>query len=235
MTDERFKRLVAALERESRRAPGLYAVRTALLGAFGYAFICVVAGAMLAALIGIIALMVSAHRVSAGGTKLAIFLLIGLVLVGRSLFVRFERPDGIPVGRGEAPALFGLLDDLRRQLRAPRFHQVLLTDELNAAIVQRPRLGLFGWQQNFVILGLPLLEAFTFEQTRAVLAHEMGHLSRQHSRLAGWVYRVQQTWQQVLVSLEAAGHRAGGLFGWFFRRYAPYFAAYSFVLRRADE
>src|SRR5207248_8888294 len=112
---------------------------------------------------------------------------------------------------------------------------VLLDESFNAGVIQIPRLGLLGWQRNYLVIGLPLMQALSPEQFRAAIAHEMGHLSRNHGRFAGWVYRLQQTWSRLLETLQAERHGASVLFEWFFNWYAPYFSAYSFVLRRADE
>ena len=111
----------------------------------------------------------------------------------------------------------------------------MLDDGLNAGVLQVPRLGVFGWQTNYLMLGLPLMLALSPDQFRAVLAHEVGHLSRSHSRFSGWVYRVRRIWVQLLVSLEEARHGGLSLLVPFVRWYAPYFNAYTFVLARADE
>jgi hypothetical protein len=50
---------------------------------------------------------------------------------------------------------------MRRQMKGPRFHRVLVVDEVNAAVVQRPAFGLVGWPRNHLLLGLPLLEALS--------------------------------------------------------------------------
>jgi Zn-dependent protease with chaperone function len=78
----------------------------------------------------------------------------------------------------EAPELFGMIEDLRRRLRAPRVHRVLVTENLNAAVVRVLRLGIPGWYRNHLLIGLPLAKALTAEQFRAVLAHELAHLKR---------------------------------------------------------
>lgn len=59
--------------------------------------------------------------------------------------------------------------------------------------MQHARLGVLGWHVNYLILGLPLMQAVSPEQFRAIVAHELGHLSRNHSRFAGWIYRVRLT------------------------------------------
>ena len=55
--------------------------------------------------------------------------------------------------RSDAPELFALLDRLRARLDTPPLHQVLVTADFNAGITQLPRLGVFGWHRNSLILG----------------------------------------------------------------------------------
>ncbi|MEH2151887.1 M48 family metallopeptidase [Nostoc sp.] len=122
------------------------------------------------------------------------------------------------------------------KLKAPRFHHILLTNDFNAAVVQIPRLGLLGWQQNYLIVGLPLMLALPPEQFRAVLAHELGHLSGNHSHFSGWIYRQRETWYRILKGLQQSGHDLSLLiFQLFLIWYIPFFNAYSFVLARMDE
>ena len=51
-----------------------------------------------------------------------------------------------------------MIDKLRRELGTRRFDQVLITDELNAGVVESPRLGLFGLYRSYLLIGLPLDE-----------------------------------------------------------------------------
>ncbi|HEY9807314.1 MAG TPA: M48 family metalloprotease, partial [Candidatus Obscuribacterales bacterium] len=168
--------------------------------------------------------------------KLAILVLIPAVIALRSLWVTFPPPTGLPLSRQQAPQLFALLDELTTKLQAPRFHHVLVNEEFNAAVVQVPRLGILGWQQNYLLLGLPLLQALFLELFRAVLAHELGHLSGNHSRFAGWIYRVRKTYAQLFERLSSTEQEGSWLlFERFFNWYTPFFNAYSFVLARNDE
>lgn len=144
-------------------------------------------------------------------------------------------PQEPELTREMAPRLFAMLDEVADTLKAPRFHHVQITPEFNAGVLQVPKLGLLGWQVNYLEVGLPLMQALSPEQFRAVIAHEMGHLSANHSRFSGWIYRVRRTWYQLMQNLHGSGHKAAFLFTAFFNWYAPYFAAYSFVLARADE
>jgi len=101
---------------------------------------------------------------------------------GRVLWIRLPPPEGRVVSRAEAPILHATLDGLRYRLRSALFHRVVIVPDCNAAVVRRPRLGVFGWHQNYLLLGLPLLEGLSKEELTAVLAHECAHLSRQHHR-----------------------------------------------------
>ena len=124
---------------------------------------------------------------------------------------------------------------MRSALDGPHVHRVLVSDEFNAGIVQIPRLGMFGWLRNYLVVGLPLMKALTPAEFRAVLAHEFGHLSGNHGRFSGWIYRIRQSWIQVLVRVHEQRRYAAFLFERFLNWYAPFFNAYSFVLARAQE
>jgi hypothetical protein len=112
-----------------------------------------------------------------------------LYLVGRPLWIRIEPPTGIEINERQAPELFVTINELRRKLGAPGFDHVLITDELNAAILQLPRLGIFGWPRNYLMIGLPLMKSLTCEQFKAVLAQEFGHLAKDHGIVSHSIYR----------------------------------------------
>ena len=235
MTHQEFDALVSRLETFAERAPGRYRMRVALLACLGYAYLFLVL-ALLLAMLGLVAAAIMLGKGSLIFLKLAIAPAAVASVILSSLRVTLPVPQGLTLDRGQAPELFRLLDEVRAVLKAPPFHRVLLTDEFNAAVAQAPRLGVFGWQQNFLLLGLPMMQALTPEQFQAVIAHETGHLSGNHGRFGGWIYRVRQTWLQVLENLhKSRQRRAAAWFRRFFDWYAPYFGAYSFVLARGNE
>lgn len=234
MKREQFDAMVWRLEEYGRRHPTLYRLRVALLAVLGYLYIFFV----LAIALGLLALL--GYAVISGHARYysvkgiwALILFVGIIL--RAMWVRFEPPQGKEIRPAEAPQLFRAIEELTSALRTPHFHHVLMTGDFNAAIVQVPRLGVLGWQRNYLLLGLPLMQALSPEQFRAVVAHELGHLSGNHGRFGGWIYRVYKTWCQLLERLEAEGHWGTKIFQWFFSWYAPFFSAYSFALRRANE
>lgn len=232
MTQEEFETLVARLEREARDKPGPYRLKVLLLAALGNLYLGVVLLLVVALLV---ALLASIMVLKALAVKFILIVGIFLWMIIKALWVKVDPPGGLEIKAPQATALFAMMDEMRRQLDAPPFHHVLITDEFNAGVVQVPRLGIFGWPRNFLLLGLPLLKGLTTMQFKAVLAHEYGHLARGHGRTSNWVYRQRLRWNQLLGVLDANESKGSFLFKPFLRRFAPYFMAYSFPLARANE
>jgi Zn-dependent protease with chaperone function len=235
ITQAEFDELVARLSGEAESRPLWYKTRVFLLAILGYAYVF----GILLALLAIVAAVI--YIVSTGrGIRLLSDIAIPLALfawfVSKSLWVKIDPPDGRELRKDEAPRLFAAIDDVTRSLRAPRADVVLINDEYNAGVSQVPRLGVFGWHRNYLVVGLPLMQALPPDEWRGVLAHEFSHLSRAHARFGNWIYRVRKTWYQLMERLENE-RRGGGMwmFKRFFQWYAPYFGAYSFVLARRDE
>jgi Zn-dependent protease with chaperone function len=235
MSDTQFEQLVRRLEAYAPKHPTQYKLKVALVAALGYAYVLAVLGLAL----GIGAWLILSLKDGGSSHLSSIKLLFGLgvlaAIILRAFWVRFTPPTGYEVYREDAPRLFLLIDKLTTALGTPPFHHVLIVNDLNAAVAQRPRLGIFGWYRNYLLLGLPLMLAMTPAQFRAILAHEFGHLGRQHGRFSGWIYRTRMVWSRLLEELRARDHWGPVLFTKFLDWYAPFFNAYSFVLARAQE
>jgi Zn-dependent protease with chaperone function len=232
VTDEEFEGLVGKLEGQARRNPAAYKTRVLLMALLGNAYL----GVMLALIAGLLAAAaVSVVWLKAAGAKIAFVVGVFLWLVLKALWVRLAPPEGSEVTKREAPELFAMIEELRRKLRSPRFHHVLVTDDFNAAVVQAPRLGIFGWYRNYLLIGLPLAKALSVEQFKAVLAHEFGHLAKGHGAMSNWIYRQRLRWSRLMATLEEVESWGIVLFRPFLRWYSPYFNAYSFPLARANE
>jgi Zn-dependent protease with chaperone function len=241
MTREEFDKLVHSVETGVAQNPAALRWRVAWWAMVGYSLLLM--GFFLVLLLAgaFFAVMFWADL----GGKILCGLLGSLILFGggwavlKALLIRIPAPKGAPVTRAEAPALFALLDDLRAQLRSVPFHHVLVVPEHNAAVVQVPRLGVLGWSRNYLLLGMPLLEAHSPEEVRAVLAHEFAHLSRAHGRFSHWIYRLRRSWENVFrqfsrsrvegeVSLRPLVVKCVDYF-W------PRFNAHAFVFSRSNE
>ena len=166
MTNEQWDALVRRLESQARENPRGYGRKVVLLGALGYVFL----AASLLALAALGALVV-VLAIKGPGILLKLLLPIGALawVIVRSIPVRFEAPRGASIRRQDAPELFGMLDDVKKRVRGPKLHAVLVDDELNASVVQIPRLaGLLG-QRNILVLGLPYMQALSADELRAVV------------------------------------------------------------------
>jgi len=246
MEIDKFKTMVARLEQESARAPRQYRVKVAMLAMLGFAIL----GLVLAAVgFGLVALAgIAGAMLFTGGAALLLLLKLGKLLfllaiplwftlksAVQALFIRLPAPTGHEITRADAPALFEALDDMRRKMDGPRFHHVLVVNEVNAAVVQRPAFGLIGWPRNYLLLGLPLLECIAPDEALAIVGHEYGHLAGAHGRFSAFIYRLRITWGTVQAYMEHFQGWLGRLMLPLVRWYGPYFNAYTYVLARADE
>ncbi|WP_319458464.1 M48 family metallopeptidase [Micromonospora sp. RTP1Z1] len=125
-----------------------------------------------------------------GGTTAARALILGsafmllftlVYILGWVLLVRPSPPAGVRLTPEQAPELWRIVRDLAARVAAREPDEVRLVAGASAAVTDDARLlGLIPGRRR-VILGLPLLQAYTVDQLQAVLAHEMGHFSRRHT------------------------------------------------------
>lgn len=242
MPNENYSAMIADLERDARDNPQWYRFRVVCLVGLAYIYIGVVLVSGLALLggtvYGIWWLFAHAH-VHFQMLRIAIPVVIGLLVfcfaILRALWVTIEEPDGRVLAREEALPLFQEIDRLRGLLKTPQFDKVILSHHFNAAVCQVPRLGLFGWNKNILMVGVPLMLTLSPDQFRAVLAHEMGHIAGDDSKFQHGVYRLNDTWRLLLDGIAEENAAANILFVPFFEWYIPFFYAYTLALRRADE
>jgi Zn-dependent protease with chaperone function len=234
MNQEAYENFVARIEADAQRRPSLYRLQLGGLAVLGYAYVLAVLALLLLVLAGF-GWMVIHGSGAVVAVKLGIFVVPLVWAVVTAMFVRMAPPVGRVITRKEAPALFDLVEDVRNKTGAPCAQTVLITQDFNAAVVQHPRLGVFGWPRNYLVLGLPLMQALSVEEFRSVLAHEFGHLSGQHGKFGAWIYRLRAGWARLSYALDASDHWGKFLFVPFFRWYAPMFGAYSFVQARRQE
>lgn len=139
-------------------------------------------------------------------------------------------PSGVPLDRANAPYLWATVDELARVVGTRPPDEIYLVPEVNAAVQERSRLmGLIGGRR-YMYIGMPLFQAFTITQLRSVLAHELGHYSGQHTRLAVVSYRgrvaLGRTISQIGVTNVA---------GWVFRGYARLYLMVENAVSRRQE
>jgi Zn-dependent protease with chaperone function len=230
---EQYRDLIAQAERTAAAHPVRYKLQLALFAALGVGYVVLLALLAAACALFVIGLIVVSENIVL--IKLALLPLGFAYVLARTLWFRLPAPQGRRMSAAEVPALFAEIEHVRHSVQAQPVHEVLLTPNFNAAVVQTPRLGMLGWPKRYLVIGLPLLSSLPPYQFRAVLAHEFAHLAQNHASFGNWIYRIRETWYRMLEALEP---RRSTLIGWltrFFRWYAPHFNAYSFVLARANE
>ena len=246
MNESKYAAMIARLEDESVAHPRRYQTKVALLALLGLGVLLLIVGM---AGLGLLLLAgIALAMLTSGGKLLLLIIKLGKLLFlmavplwmlirssFKALFVRLPAPKGRELQPHEAPALFDALASLRQRLGGPRFHHVLIVEEVNAAVVQRPAFGLLGWPRNYLLLGLPLMERMTAAQAMAVVAHEYGHLSGAHGHFGAFIYRLRLSWATIQSLAEQWSGLSGRLLQRIIGWYAPYFNAYTFVLARANE
>ncbi len=233
LTPDRQEDLVKRLEQIARDHPQHYRLQVGGLAILGYLYILLIFTGLGIGLWILRQLCIAFDQEELLSSLYLIALIVGLVIL-RMFWLTIPKPKGIQLTPDMAPQLFNMIQELTQNLQTPPIHRILIIEDLNAAILQRPRLGILGWFENTLLLGLPLLQVLSPPQVKAVIAHELGHLSGNHSRFRNWIYRIRRTWLELSGRVDRQDAT-----GWFFKRffhwYGPFFNAYSFVLARANE
>ena len=228
-----FEQRVREYEKLVATNPKGYRLRVRLFGWIGYLYIVFILFVLLLVLALVVLGIIYGH--SAAMAKLAIFAVIIIAAIVRSLWVKIEMPKGVELTRDQAPRLWLEVDRIAEAIDADHPNHIILNTELNAAAFQRPRLGIFGFYENVLLLGMPLLLTLSPDEARSVIAHEYGHFSGQHGRFGAWAYRVNQTWYQLRENIAQTGGKGAWLFVNFVKWFSPRFAAMTFALRRQHE
>lgn len=240
MDQHQYRMLVKQLEVDATISPATFRSKVLLISSAAY----VVLFGMLIAIALLIYLGVTSshtgHRSVTSQIRIGLFALVmapAFFVVLRMFFTRLAPPEGRPLARAEASALFGVLDKMRKKLNGPPIHHVLVDQNYNAAIMQRPRWGLFGGHTNYLILGLPYMLGVSPKEMLATVAHEYGHVCGNHGKVSAWVYRQRLTFGALYdqVSTSSEDNWVHASMAYMLRKFMPYYNAHTFVLSRQNE
>jgi Zn-dependent protease with chaperone function len=219
---------VQRLEVLANQQPDLYRQRVAWLAALGYGFLIFVIVILLGLFGGCLWFVAATGNIWIAMTKgvigfpLAARLAIESFIILASLLNTFNPLSGIALNRDQAPQLFVLLDELCRRLQVAMIDHIILDRDLNAGVFQAFNLR---QPENYLVLGLPLMQALSPEQFQATIAHELGHLSDNHSHFAGYIYRTRTAWPFIAHYLSERGtFHILLLIKIFFDWYVPFFS-----------
>ena len=162
--------------------------------------------------------------------KLALGCIFGAGAVLWAILPRPDRfsPPGPQLTRTNAPALFGLIDQVARCTAQAPPAEVYLLNDVNAWVTQRG--GVMGIGSRRVMgVGLPLLAHLTPSELAAVIAHEFGHYVSGDVGLGPWIYKTRA----AIIRAAAATHET-----WLampFRAYAELFLKTTLAVSREQE
>jgi Zn-dependent protease with chaperone function len=234
MTNEQFALLVKKLEAKASKQPRFYRFKVLLLTGLGYSYVLTFL-AIFVLLFGFSIFMLVDTGITMGNLKMLLFTGALSFIILKALLFKLEMPTGYYIEKSEAEELIRVLDELRAKLQTQPIHSIVLNNEFNASVAQIPKFGLIGPKQNVLLLGVPLMSALTPAQFKAVLAHELAHISHSDTAFGARIYRVRRTWGRLLQSLVENEQFGTFLFRWFFKWYYPRYDAYTFVLARQQE
>ncbi|GIF09600.1 hypothetical protein Asi03nite_71380 [Actinoplanes siamensis] len=171
---------------------------------------------------------------SAGAAKLSYLLIaaVGVILAGlwRAVRAKPGEPHGLVVTPEQAPELWHQVRGLAAEVGTRAPDEIRLVPEVNAAVSEDTKLlGLVGGARRMYI-GMPLLQTFDVDQLRSVLAHELGHYSGSHTRLAAVAYRGRVAMHETLGNVGK-----WNVFGWVFKGYGWLYQLVSSAVARRQE
>jgi hypothetical protein len=233
MTQEQFTELVHRFESESKQNPAGYKLKVRLFGWLGNI---VFFGSLILsiALVAFGLYMIISGNPRASAVRIIIGFGLLAIYIARSIYVQNDKPEGISL-KNKFPQLHAEVEAIRQKVNGPAIHDILLVDDVNAAIVQHPRFGSFGGYENYLIVGLQLMQSLTHEQFKAVIAHEFGHFVGGHGKFGIQVYFQRMRWAQLLEAFEKRDPENNNIFSKFVSWYTPRFDARTFVLVRQHE
>lgn len=120
-----------------------------------------------------------------------------------SIIPRLDRfsPPGPCLSKEKHPKLFHHINEIAQMINQTPPKEVYLIADTNAWVAERG--GVMGIGSRRVMgIGLPLLQALSVSEFRAVLAHEFGHYYGGDTKLSPWIYKTRTAISRTLQSLE---------------------------------
>jgi Zn-dependent protease with chaperone function len=175
-----------------------------------------------------------AHGHGPGAAKLSYLLIagVGVAVAGlwRAMRARPGAPGGLLVTAEQAPALWQQIHELAGEMGTRGPDEIRLIPDVNAGVTEETKLlGLIPGRR-ILVLGLPLLQALSVDQLRAVIGHELGHYSGAHTRLGAIAYRGRLAMHGTVDEVSK-----WNVFGWAFRGYAWLYRLVSTAVGRDKE
>lgn len=168
--------------------------------------------------------------------KLAIGCAIAGLVILWSILPRIERfvAPGSLLERSDHPELFTVIDDVAGAAGQRPPAEVYLVHDVNAFVGERG--GVMGLGSRRIMgIGLPLLQALSVSEFRAVIAHEFGHYTGGDTALGPWIYRTRSAIGRTVSNLDESGWWLLLLVNLPFKGFASLFMSVTLAISRAQE
>ncbi|GAB3796193.1 M48 family metalloprotease [Micromonospora zhanjiangensis] len=175
---------------------------------------------------------VESHSVVAVKLAIPLFAALGAVAVAlwRAIRAKSEPEPGLILGPDQAPRLWGAVRELATAVGTRMPDEIRVVPEVNAAVSEDTKLLGLVAGRRILYVGLPLLQAMSVDQLRAVLAHELGHYSGRHTRFGAVAYRGRLAIGGTLARIGPYNP-----IGWVFKGYARLYLLVDNAASRSQE
>ncbi len=163
----------------------------------------VLSALVVVALVGVnIAVLQATGRIHA-----ALVIAAGVVVIslGKAVIAMFRSPpeptDEVEIPAASEPDLYAMVKELADAAGTRPPDRIVMVADTNAYVREwGPMMGLVRGRRTMAI-GAPLLDALDVSELKAVLAHELGHLSGGDTRLAPVAVRTEMALMRIVETL----------------------------------
>jgi Zn-dependent protease with chaperone function len=135
--------------------------------------------------------------------KTLFFCLAGMVTIFFSVIPRREpfHDPGPRLSPEEFPDLFAEIREIAGMAGQRMPEEIYLLPDMNAFVAERG--GFLGFGRTRILgVGLPLLQALSVEELRAVLAHEFGHFHGGDTAVGPWIHKIRAAMARTIQGLQ---------------------------------
>lgn len=146
--------------------------------------------------------------------RLGFFCVVAAGSVLWAIIPRADRfaPPGPRITKIDEPDLFAALEEVAEKTGQEMPADVYLVNDVNAFVTSRG--GFMGFGSRKVMgIGLPLMQAVSVQEFKAILAHEFGHYYGGDVALGPWIYKTRSAIGRTIRQLEE--HILQFIFVWY--------------------
>jgi len=236
-TNRKFISRSFSLYNFSQRFPSLYAGIAAILSVVGFAYILMFPVLFAIATLNGFEMLNNPFTQTSASLFASLFgISLFLFLMSYRLFdIKFLVPEGITLDEKNAPQLMKKLQNLKKERRIPKIHQVVLTRRHELNIIKIPVLGLPIWSRNVLAIGYPLLQTLSPEYFDCALSRRLVQYAKGRGMMTNWLSTMRQIWTRYASSLKDRKGVTDLIHYCFFAPYSSMYRRYAVYLTQKDE